>query len=290
MKHSSFVTSSPNVTARRAFTLIELLVVIAIIAILAAILFPVFAQAREKARSISCLSNQKQIGTGMMMYVQDYDETYPMNQYIVQSTGQQYDWADMLWPYIANGERFYDAARGANVSWGVGGINRCPSFPIDGQNHNYGLHLDVFPDGAASWNSWTPGNIATMAEIDAVGDKILVVEKGVNDAPWSFGTFIPWEWDWTDWVGSDGSRADQAAHYELDKSRNHDCDYPAPVGSGTWSGCGTMPRFRHNGVCNVVFADGHAKAMPRGKINWYRNIYIPVGAAKTWRAEGWYPY
>ena len=60
---------------RSGFTLIELLVVIAIIAILAAILFPVFAQAREKARAISCISNLKQIGTASMMYTQDYDET-----------------------------------------------------------------------------------------------------------------------------------------------------------------------------------------------------------------------
>src|ERR1051325_9917038 len=64
-------------TSRFGFTLIELLVVIAIIAILAAILFPVFAQARESARMSSCLSNLKQIGTGTMMYIQDYDEKYP---------------------------------------------------------------------------------------------------------------------------------------------------------------------------------------------------------------------
>ena len=64
-------------TAQHGFTLIELLVVIAIIAILAAILFPVFAQAREKGRQTACLSNMKQIGTATMMYVQDYDESYP---------------------------------------------------------------------------------------------------------------------------------------------------------------------------------------------------------------------
>jgi prepilin-type N-terminal cleavage/methylation domain-containing protein/prepilin-type processing-associated H-X9-DG protein len=66
-------------TTRSGFTLIELLVVIAIIAILAAILFPVFAQAREKARQATCLSNLKQIGLGMYMYVQDYDEHFPLS-------------------------------------------------------------------------------------------------------------------------------------------------------------------------------------------------------------------
>src|SRR5947208_17195588 len=70
---------------RRGFTLIELLVVIAIIAILAAILFPVFAQAREKARQASCTSNLKQIGLAFRMYIQDYDERTPQNN--PRSTG-----------------------------------------------------------------------------------------------------------------------------------------------------------------------------------------------------------
>ena len=85
----------------RGFTLIELLVVIAIIAILAAILFPVFAQAREKARAISCLSNLKQIGTGMIMYTQDYDENLcpPFNG----TTGPNaMTWDRLVQPYIKN--------------------------------------------------------------------------------------------------------------------------------------------------------------------------------------------
>jgi len=75
---------------RSAFTLIELLVVIAIIAILAAILFPVFAQAREKARQSSCLSNMKQMATGIIQYVQDFDETYPLGTATYQGTNYTY--------------------------------------------------------------------------------------------------------------------------------------------------------------------------------------------------------
>ena len=83
------------VRTTRAFTLIELLVVIAIIAILAAILFPVFAQARAKARQAACLSNMKQIGNALMMYTQDYDETLPI-QYSV--TGGTYTVSDYAHP------------------------------------------------------------------------------------------------------------------------------------------------------------------------------------------------
>ena len=91
------------------FTLIELLVVIAIIAILAAILFPVFAQAREKARQTSCLSNTKQMGLGLMQYVQDYDETFPtayfhraFNPASGGTVGGYVHWSFLIQPYVKN--------------------------------------------------------------------------------------------------------------------------------------------------------------------------------------------
>ncbi|MFO7948483.1 MAG: prepilin-type N-terminal cleavage/methylation domain-containing protein [Armatimonadota bacterium] len=97
-------------TRRRGFTLIELLVVIAIIAILAAILFPVFARAREKARQSSCLSNVKQLALGFDMYVQDYDETAPFAR-DHSMTGSQYylscrSWMDQVEPYVKNKQIF----------------------------------------------------------------------------------------------------------------------------------------------------------------------------------------
>src|SRR5438045_2520662 len=113
----------------KGFTLIELLVVIAIIAILAAILFPVFAQAREAARKTSCLSNTKQLGLGVMMYTQDYDEMYPCNNWdtpfigtadndarsLVYPSAMQWMWHIM--PYLKNKQ-----------------ILVCPSDPGAGKN------------------------------------------------------------------------------------------------------------------------------------------------------------
>src|SRR5512132_4141922 len=96
---------------QRGFTLIELLVVIAIIALLAAILFPVFARARENARKSTCQSNLKQLGTAIMQYTQDYDETLPMNYNDATTTVWRH-WWDAIDPYLKNT-----------------GVLRCPSQP-----------------------------------------------------------------------------------------------------------------------------------------------------------------
>ena len=87
---------------RHGFTLIELLVVIAIIAILAAILFPVFARAREKARAASCLSNCKQLGLGLMMYCQDNDEYYTINEPHGANDVAAKWWCSRIYPYVKN--------------------------------------------------------------------------------------------------------------------------------------------------------------------------------------------
>jgi prepilin-type N-terminal cleavage/methylation domain-containing protein len=104
------------------FTLIELLVVIAIIAILAAILFPVFAQAREKARQAACLSNVKQIGLAMMQYTQDYDETLPPSRYAEGTTAWAWDY--YIEPY---------AQKAGSTTYGIGkqGYLECPSDSVD---------------------------------------------------------------------------------------------------------------------------------------------------------------
>jgi prepilin-type N-terminal cleavage/methylation domain-containing protein/prepilin-type processing-associated H-X9-DG protein len=113
---------------RTGFTLIELLVVIAIIAILAAILFPVFARARENARRTSCLNNLKQIGLAFMQYTQDYDEMYPMIGYNTGDTVRYPDgntgnnnWIVRVYPYV-NSTQIFNCPSNSDTPW-AGGTN-----------------------------------------------------------------------------------------------------------------------------------------------------------------------
>jgi prepilin-type N-terminal cleavage/methylation domain-containing protein/prepilin-type processing-associated H-X9-DG protein len=146
---------------RRAFTLIELLVVIAIIAILAAILFPVFAQAREKARHATCTSNVKQFTLGMLMYVQDYDETFP-SQDPVAGRPQLMDdlWIFVIVPYIKGAPQDWASTR-ANIYVCPSNINlqRVSNTVVQQALTFWGwdlareFKLTQRPDGTWAWHS-----------------------------------------------------------------------------------------------------------------------------------------
>jgi len=168
----------------KGFTLIELLVVIAIISILASILFPVFARARENARRASCMSNLKQIGLGMMMYVQDYDEKYPLGAWKVSGTntaaanfasastphdgsvpakkfsisigsgtGYLYSWMDFIYPYVKNVQLFV-----------------CPSFSGASTTPSYGYNLFISNERS------NPPVAASMAAISRPSEIVLVTD------------------------------------------------------------------------------------------------------------------
>ncbi len=181
--------------SRSAFTLIELLVVIAIIAILAAILFPVFAQAREKARQTSCLSNLKQIGTGMMMYAQDADNLLPPYQY-----PESYIIAARLDPYTKNRQIFkcpssaYDmgsmqAKQTHNGDGTYNYIANPANFGIKSNSTQALYYIDVYPPmeymvNPSHWQtdgtSWGLDN----PEINSVAKSIMMIDGPTHRTSW----------------------------------------------------------------------------------------------------------
>ncbi|MCE5241456.1 DUF1559 domain-containing protein [bacterium] len=218
---------------RRGFTLIELLVVIAIIAILAAILFPVFAKAREKARQSSCLSNVKQLGLAMLQYAQDYDERLPM-AYDLGSPRNGLILTTM--PYVKSFQ-----------------VHDCPSASENSVNNylgsrSYGYNTALF---AVNGPSRLLGEIVRPAEIAMMGDVCQDNNAQYKLQQPSVGRFM---------CDPDGSncRVCGGTH-----NSRYATPLAGPTGTHTWQYDPPYFNFleRHNGTGNVGFCDGHAKAM-----------------------------
>ncbi len=157
----SRITAGP--AGRHGFTLIELLVVIAIIAILAAILFPVFARARENARKSTCQSNIKQLALGVLQYAQDYDERLP--RHCIQPAGADPSmWTGMVQPYVRNT-----------------GVTQCPSNPTPRNAARgcggYGYNLSTLANGTAVGC----GN-RQLADIEKPAGLLMICESGDGTA------------------------------------------------------------------------------------------------------------
>ena len=249
---------------RSGFTLIELLVVIAIIAILAAILFPVFAQAREKARQAACLSNEKQIGNALMMYVQDFDETYPRAVFGVDPTRGFWEngnfdkaitWDAVLNPYIKNGKAGPALAADGSDNRGLGGrVFECPSDQGDKDSSLNGRGGMTY-SAASTWNydANNPLSHGVFIKIDAPGPDgryTNVTSVAEVPAPSESLAFVeyPFKYSATNWA------------------QNTHCYGPAMqkmYETGQWWDWNAMhdPRYkpRHSGGWNYIFADGHVK-------------------------------
>jgi prepilin-type N-terminal cleavage/methylation domain-containing protein/prepilin-type processing-associated H-X9-DG protein len=302
---------------RSAFTLIELLVVIAIIAILAAILFPVFAQARAKARQATCLSNENQIGLATMMYVQDYDETFYPHRFNCKSGGSFAICPQYLDGSIANSYKLAnDPNSGSRLYWifllqpymKSTQVFVCPNNPVyftltSGQDHTFnapgavGLdyggqnsygHNDIYlsPAGAYADPNGNPATVA-MAAIPRPASIVLC-----TDATYYGAAFDP--------TNASGftqfshcvnvtNCAVELAYFDAQGSQYQ--SYWENIGNGEWSyGGGTETPAaaeaagiqRHMNQVDSQFADGHVKAIPYNRL---------VGDVCYWTtdAEGSHP-
>ncbi|RYG69910.1 DUF1559 domain-containing protein [bacterium] len=276
---------------RKGFTLIELLVVIAIIAILAAILFPVFGRARENARRSSCMSNMKQQGLGVMQYVQDFDEKFPQAYWYPNdssSAGGYASWSGTVQPYLKSEQIFVcpsDAGGGLaptnyigdNDGFGVPAGQTPQAAVRDIQAHrlSYIANELIMPRKRRTSD---PANVVSMASVDESSSVIMIAEMTplascINDTSGASGVAFKSHRPTNGIKNADGSVYDGEAAASINQANYLPltmADVAAATTACTTSSAAGQHHIaytvkandRHLDGANYTFADGHAK--------WYR--------------------
>ncbi|RYX84447.1 DUF1559 domain-containing protein [bacterium] len=233
---SNKTLSADSLKCKSAFTLIELLVVIAIIAILAAILFPVFARARENARRASCQSNSKQILLGLVQYTQDYDEKFcPI---YIQPTGAYYNWSQLIQPYLKSTQTFQcpsDSSTQVSATWSA--YNGQPAFHTSYiMNHYIG----------------EAGNTVSLAQANSPSTTVFMTDGGSKCN--QNATSDPLTWP---------NKATAALLTVADNGNVYS-------DNGDWA----APTSRHLETCTVGFLDGHVKSMRVSKFYYLNTPWL----------------
>jgi prepilin-type N-terminal cleavage/methylation domain-containing protein/prepilin-type processing-associated H-X9-DG protein len=273
-----------NTKNRYAFTLIELLVVIAIIAILAAILFPVFATAREKARQTTCASNLKQIALGTMQYCQDYDENLPCGGGVGGPIDLGWDtaisWVGQIYPYVKSA-----------------GVFICPSDPNPAEpgglpggsyqelSYAYNMNIGEYWGGSSFVFKPTP-----LSSFIAPGASVLLceIQRGLI---WQ-GTPTPAG----DWAAETTNGAYVQGQWWYGPSSSTDYSVLATGPLGAWSpymvaNCPNghfLTTGVHNGGSNFAMEDGHVKWMMGNNVSPGSSAASAYGLGTTTSSSAWY--
>jgi len=258
--------SRHSTNSLRAFTLIELLVVIAIISILAAILFPVFARARESARRASCMSNLKQIGLGIMMYVQDYDEKYPLSftyhtevpptgSWGSSSSGYYWFWQQIIYSYTKN-VQLYSCPSGDTTA----------AYPYSG---NYGTNDNIMSTATSLTLSALDSPSTTYLAFDA-GPYRMMISSSRDDvtSPQGYYWYLPGSQKYTGCAATGCHGVDISAGF---KHSDFNSD------------------GRHFDGNNVIFADGHVKWTKTATM-WNEATKFKNGGYAQSTQSAWNPY
>ncbi|MCD6352187.1 MAG: DUF1559 domain-containing protein [Armatimonadetes bacterium] len=250
---------------RRGFTLIELLVVIAIIAILAAILFPVFARAKAKARQASCASNLKQIALAMLMYVQDYDSKFPISTPpCVAGNGQDgltSPWWMLCMPYVKNEQLFACPSYPHNVNnaGGCGGANcaqRVSSYAEAPVSYGYSIAIGSHYAQGSGNTTCCGSHGGNEEDLRYPAESFLVADSAranIGGGLWAGGGVCAGSF-------TDGVCAPIVFASHLNGCPQPQCPPTKTLGQRLSElGLTTDDVCRHNGGANIAFADGHVK-------------------------------